>query len=301
MFSQEGSPASRTVSQASEGAQMIPATNGPKCLDAFARFSRHGSWARTFAACLIGQEGWSSNRCALTWKLRATRSSRSYFQLAQSTLPMSDTGFGLLLTPVSSDPGVKDLDKFEERMKDQPNGTKMPNLATQVMGMIPTPQSRDAKAGMDREKNQKNLNDLAVKKLLPTPSHSETAKTGRNTNQDSLTKRVINKGILPTPKTTEHRQPSDHGEGSPDLKTWIDKLGAAMLPTPRESEWKGVGGIDSKSHTHRVEKQYLDATIQELAGETSQLSPLFVAEMMGFPADWLVSPYLQKSEPEPGS
>jgi len=45
---------------------------------------------------------------------------------------------GLLLTPTTSEQ-VQDLDKFKARMEKYPNGTTMPNLATQVIGMLPTP------------------------------------------------------------------------------------------------------------------------------------------------------------------
>jgi hypothetical protein len=36
---------------------------------------------------------------------------------------------------------------------------------------------------------------------------------------------------------------------------------------------------------------YLESNIQYQTGTTSQLNPLFVAEMMGFPTDWLTFPF----------
>jgi len=57
-------------------------------------------------------------------------------------------------------------------------------------------------------------------------------------------------------------------------------------PTPRASEWKGVGPLGSKSHNYRLEKGYLDATVQEEEQATGKLSPLWVEWLMGFPPGW---------------
>lgn len=60
-----------------------------------------------------------------------------------------------------------------------------------------------------------------------------------------------------------------------------------LLPTPRASEYKGTGPLGSKSHNHRLEKGYLDATIQEHGKQTGmKLQPGFAEWMMGFPPGW---------------
>ena len=59
-----------------------------------------------------------------------------------------------------------------------------------------------------------------------------------------------------------------------------------MLPTPRAAEYKGTGPIGSASHSHRLSRGYLDATIQDHTGVSGQLSPRFVEWMMGFPDGW---------------
>lgn len=81
-------------------------------------------------------------RCKLTWKLKGTKYSRFYFQLAASTLRTEETEFGLLLTPTTREE-IVDLEKFKQRMEKYPNGTTMPNLATQVMTLLPTPQAME--------------------------------------------------------------------------------------------------------------------------------------------------------------
>ena len=96
-------------------------------------------------------KGWFSTRCALTWKVKATKSSRSYFLLQASTRRTAATEFGLLLTPTTREEPV-DLDKFKARMEKYPNGTTMPNLATQVQQMLPTPTASSWNHGTNKER-----------------------------------------------------------------------------------------------------------------------------------------------------
>lgn len=170
--------------------------SGRRCLESFERLAPPTSWRRTFAASLVGMKGWFSIRCALTWKVKATKSSRPFLLLQASTRRTAVIESGLLLTPTTREEPV-DLDKFKARMEKYPNGTTMPNLATQVQQMLPTPTARCWNSGTEKE---------------------------RPANQP----------------------------------------------------------------TRRSELNHLMA--QE-AGKPSQLSPLFVEEMMGFPKGWTVSPF----------
>ena len=199
--SQEGSPANPTPSPESEKERKTNATCGRRCCALFENAPRATSWAKTFAGLLVGMEGWYSKRCALTWKLKGTPYNRSYFQLAVSVLPTVEIASGLLFTPTTREE-VMDMDKFTARMEKYDNGTTVPNLATQVAGMLPTPTTRDHKGA----RSQEALN-----------------KAGRN-ETNSL----------------------------PD---------AFAKP-----------------------------------GKTSQLSPLFVEEMMGFPENWTASPFQSGEE-----
>jgi len=144
--SQEGSPANPTPSPESERERRTSATCGPRCCGLFENAPRATSWARTFAALLVGMEGWSSRRCGLTWKMRGTTYNRSYFLLQVLEPHTSDIEYGLLLTPTTREM-VMDTEKFKGRMEKYDNGTTVPNLATQVVGMLPTPTTdeRDTK------------------------------------------------------------------------------------------------------------------------------------------------------------
>jgi len=177
----------------------------------------------------------SSRRCALTWKLKGTPFNRSYFQLAVSALPTEEIAFGLLLTPTTREE-VMDTDKFKARMEKYDNGTTVPNLATQVVGMLPTPTAFDyntprSQEAWDKAKEkhgdalQNPLKQMASFGMLPTPCAQEGGKISGKENQDSLTKRA-----------------------------------------------------------------------RQQTGKTSQLSPLFVEEMMGFPKNWTASPFQSGEE-----
>lgn len=199
------SRASRSASQESGEAQKTTATCGPRCSTLFGLFAPAGSWARTFTESLIGRKGWSSNRCALTWRRQDTRCSRTLFRLAVSALPTVGTDAGL--SPTVQTQGLK----------------RCVNGRTEFMPtvLLPTPHASDASRGGQKVtglyKTRKSgltymslLNDLAVSGLLPTPTANDTAM-----------------------QSDEYR-----------------------------------------------------------TGTGSRLNPLYVAEMMGFPVNWLVSPFL---------
>lgn len=135
------SRASRSRSQESGEAQKTIATCGPRCSTLFGLFDPAGSLARTFTESLIGRKGWSSNRCALTWKRQDTRCSRTLFRLAVSVLPTVGTDVGLLPTPTAIDAGSGRMNKSLS-----PNASERPTLAmASKMGLLPTPTANDAK------------------------------------------------------------------------------------------------------------------------------------------------------------
>ena len=108
------------------------ATYGAKCLESFGKFPRATLWAKTFAAYLIGQGEFSSSRCALTWKLKATKLHRIYFQLVVKTLPTEGIEYGLLPTVTT--------DCVSNRTKNYAQGGTP--LTVAVNGLLPTPTSQ---------------------------------------------------------------------------------------------------------------------------------------------------------------
>jgi hypothetical protein len=141
----EASHASRTVQPENDLEQPTSATCGPKCLELFERLPRAGLWARTFAGLLLGQEGWYSRKCALTWRLLGTKYNRSYFLLQASERRTKGIGFGLLLTPDTVNK-VEHPYQFRKRMdqKKYKNRNKWCSLASQI-SFLATPNARDHK------------------------------------------------------------------------------------------------------------------------------------------------------------
>lgn len=209
--SQEAGRANQFQQPGNEKEKMIYATCGQKTLEQFGKFNRASSWAKTFAALLIGMEGWYSTRCNLTWKLKATKCSRFYFLLQVSTPRIG--GIESSLLPTAQTQGLKVCEQGK---------TKFMNL-----GLLPTPKASD--------------------------------------------------GIMGLPRTS-NRPP----EKSTHLATRMKYAYNNLMPTPNASDYGG---------THN---QSLNDLIALKTGQTSQLNPLFVGEMMGFPVGWLTLPFLQK-------
>lgn len=172
IYSQEGSPANPTPLLESERERRTSATCGQRCCALFENAPRATSWARTFAALLVGMEGWSSRRCALTWKLKGTPFNRSFFQLAASALPTEEIASGLLLTPTTREE-VMDTDKFKERMEKYDNGTTVPNLATQVVGMLLTPKCQEERGNCSKDRGKFNLTDEVARIWKPPGKTSQ--------------------------------------------------------------------------------------------------------------------------------
>ena len=180
----------------------ITDTSGRTCLEQFKKFNQVGLWAKTFAGLLIGMEGWYSTKCKLSWKLRATKSHRFYFQLVPSMLRTEGIEFGLLPTP-------KAMDSTNEG-RELTNG-KSVSFKTGVRYGISLPQ-------------------MANNQMLPTPTAS-------------------------------------------------DKNGGRRGNAPRENH-------NPMTNSLKDAVNYMEQT-----SKCSQLNPLFVEEMMGFPKNWTTSPF----------
>ena len=270
----EDSPVNHTQWQASDLERKMSDTSGQRCLERFGKFSRHGLWAKTFSALLIGQEGWYSTKCRLIWKLKGTKYNRMYFQLAPSTLHIEETGFGLLLkTPTKMDGEVSSG-------KSNPVSGNSGTLAQEIMsgyeptmqklGLLPTP------TAMDSTGATANMKSSQVKE---GSMHSVTLSRWANT-------------MLPTVRARAAGGNCSNDRGKGNLE---DAIAKGMLPTPMASDCGDkVTGLETQDSLVKRTRQ--------MTGKTSQLSPQFVLEMMGFPTDWTLLPFLSgemsQSKPE---
>ena len=74
-----------------------------------------------------------------------------------------------------------------------------------------------------------------------------------------------------------------------ECRAWEDG-GASATPTARD--WKGAASPESLEKRGRIPEKNSLPDFFARTGKSFQLNPLFVAEMMGFPPDWTVSPFL---------
>lgn len=189
----EASPASLSALQEKEKVRRMTATSGRKCLEQFGKFALNGSWAKTFAALLIGMEGWYSSRCLLTWRLATTKSYHFYFQLAASTPHTGGSEYLLLPTPAAND--------FKS--------TNQELYQTQT-GTI---RAHHKNKGSSRV----GLEQLAKTKLLPTPTSSN--------RQNGTT---MESKLLPTPRASEWKGVGPLGSKSQDHQLKHQYLGATL-------------------------------------------------------------------------
>lgn len=259
---QADSPASRLASQAKDMARTITATYGQRCCEQFEKLSHVGLWAKTFSALLIGRAEWYSSRCNLIWKMLGTKCNRILFRLAPSMRPIAETECGLL-----------------------------PTVVTQGLKYC----------------NEKGQSAFVNPQFLPTPNAAEAEKYTKKLNASSqmgmsLTARAVN-GLLPTPLSTEVSHPSKNrqtqgkggqtmgsrknGESRPngiqDFLMWHNLIPTCLAQDCRHAlHDRGRGKLGEE-----IAETFGDGTSQN-----SQLNPLFVAEMMGFPTDWTLAPFL---------
>lgn len=269
----EDSRASHSAQQVNNSAPLMNAIYGRKCLESYEKLNHRSLWAKMLPELLIGTGEWYSSKCKLIWSLKGTKYKRLYFQLRASRRHMPGTAFSLLPTVTAMMPGDVDMKKLDARRATCKLSRKNGN------GFGPS------------------LNELAAKGLLPTPSATESIKAAKNSNQNSLSRMVIMKELLPTPTTSaggaNHNSMAvlKRGHG-------INLQGALkqLLPTPLGRDFKANHHPDSPRLNRRLKNSRgvsLPETLQrEMDGHTFQLNPLFTQEMMGFPADWTVLPFL---------
>jgi hypothetical protein len=288
-------PANPTPLQESEKAKKMRDTSGLRCLEQLERFSRIGSWGRMFLASLIGQEGWYSTKCKLTWKLRGTKYSRLYCQLAVSTLPIKEKGFGLSLS-----------EKTKEAMKKV--SIEMGLLPTPTIQEVEHPEAELTETNRRKSKNgnSHSLNLVDSIKLLPTiTAHGADRNTNFAQGGTCLKNGLIKQGLLPTiqtqglkvcnqgkteflkinlfptPDCSDRRSDKSKQQG-------LSNVMKGLIPTPKGNDFRS--GMQNRFGTKHT--QQLNDTMAFHNGKTSQLNPRFVAEMMGFPADWTELPFL---------
>ena len=218
-------------------------------------------------------------------------------------------------------------DAGAETMASRKNGSNRPNGLMDFMdfhGMLPTPMASDATTGaiigkndhfimtgngIPRKVNQNGINGSVglarIVQLLPTPNAREADKYTKKYNPKSqmgkaLTAMAMN-GMLPTPTARSYKNGSKPEDGRTKRKIeqgWTmelnDLAACGMLPTPTTNDYKGASTLEELEKRRRNPATNSLADRFSQTGKTSQLNPLFVEEMMGFPCLTTLLPFLKK-------
>lgn len=263
----------------------MTATSGRKCFEQYEKYNPLGLLVKT----LLESSAWYNPAVKLQWKVkplylkRLTRkhysnrnmsskpsavilsvkdipSSRLLFRLVPSVHLTEGTGCGLL--PTVQTQGLKVCNA---------EGKTVPvNLR-----LLPTPTASEGKRGGQIVVGRKivrktgnvfstKLSDLAKSCLLPTPVASD-ATTGAIIGQNDQY------------VTTKNGTPRKINQNGQNGSIGLARI-AQLLPTPQARDCKG--------QCHKTQ-----SCLPNHFG-TSQLNPLFVEEMMGFPLMWSVLPFL---------
>lgn len=111
--------------------------------------------------------------------------------------------------------------------------------------------------------------------------------------------KFLHASLLPTPTSTDKgsgRVNRSLSAGAAERPTLALMARKKLLPTPNARDWKGRTNPNVKKEgCGNVYGDTLPDVIYKTS-QTSQLNPQFVAEMMGFPHDWTLLPFLRGDE-----
>ena len=106
-------------------------------------------------------------------------------------------------------------------------------------------------------------------------------------------------GLLPTPTATDagsgrtNRSPSSGAAERPTIALAAKR---GLLPTPTVNDATNASLPISQAKRKSGLAKMAMTSDEYLTGAGSRLNPLYVTEMMGFPVNWLVSPFLRGAE-----
>ena len=197
--------------------------------------------------------------------------------------------------------------KAAERLKDR-TGKKLNNLSSgAAFGLLPTPTAQEGfnsgkgeifvtRNNTIRIRNQNGTSSRlglegAVKHMLyPTPTAQDFKRRGPNSKQQGLPEAAYEK-MLPTPTARSYKHGSKITDGRSRRKIsqgWTMELNdlavSGLLPNPTRRD-------DALCNIPVMIGQHC----QQNYGKTSQLNPLFVEEMMGYPLMWTTLPFLSQN------
>lgn len=270
-YSQEGSLVSHFQRQESEGERKMTVTSGRKCFGQYGRYDPLGSLVRT----LLESPAWYNPAVRLRWKVkplclkRLTR--KQYSNKSTLSKPSAEI---LNVKDIPSSRFLFQLAVSERRTRGTGYGSLLPTVQTQGLKVC--------------DKNGKTkFMDVS---LLPTPTAQDFKRRGPNSKQQGLPEAAYEK-MLPTPTARSYKHGSKITDGRSRRKIsqgWTMELNdlavSGLLPNPTRRD-------DALCNIPVMIGQHC----QQNDGKTSQLNPLFVEDMMGYPLMWTTLPFLSQN------
>ena len=291
MFSPEDSHANPSPSLVEEKERTITATSGRRCFERYGRYTPLGSLVKT----LLESRRWWSPAKSLRWDAQTIFSKRITYiekkadshstKSVQTSKPKDIPSNRLLFQLAVSERHTEEIESGLLPTV-QTQGLKQCNQKGKTefmpLDLLPTPTAIDKGGGRINRSPSPNAADrptlaLAARKgLLPTPCSIEATKFTKTINPNSqmgqgLTALAVN-GLLHTPTAMEIK----HSNRVKGLK----EQGAKGMYSRKNGALRPNGLTDFLDFNNQVD------------GGTSQLNPLFVEEMMGFPLMWTALPFL---------
>lgn len=229
----------------------------------------------------------------------------------------------LLPTPNAMDIAHKDMEINERGRRNPKKGKTDHSLGIEDMAvaqLLPTPTALDKGGGRINKSLSPNAAErptlaLAARKgLLPTPCSIEATKFTKTINPNSqmgqgLTALAVN-GLLPTPTAMEVKHSNQvKGLKEQGAKGMYSRKNGALRPngltdfldfhyllTPMAADGMRANmKMQSLKNHNKANANLAEQIAHKVGGGTSQLNPLFVEEMMGFPLMWTALPFLSPS------
>ena len=285
--------ASLSPSQAKEREQMTTATSGLICSGLYMRSGPIGSLVRT----LLASSQWYSPARRLKWEVNPLYSERVSLYLKDDS--------NMLLKPFAVILNAKDIPSSRYLYRLVPSVHLTDGIE---FGLLPTVTAQDYKRRGPGSRQQ-GLPEIIHGMLLPTPvateiHHAERVRKWKSMNLSSPHAQIAGEknpngltdfldfyGILPEPiPDNTELENTDGNNLEESILQWLAE--GQVMPTPTARDWKGAPSLENLKKRGKIPQKNSLPDFFARTGKSFQLNPLFVAEMMGFPPDWTVSPFL---------
>lgn len=300
MLFAEDSLASHSVTRGGNRLKTTPVTSGQRCLGLSGNAGPLGLLEKT----LLESSAWAWTKYSLTWRAKATPQGRLIFQLARLAPRTSGSGSGLLHTPTAK------ANQMAPSMATRDNGSWGLNLGgAKPHHMVPTPTAQDhisrkstnqtpSTGKLNYETNKSVSLDRWVE-MWPTPTVSDHKGSGptvvrkdgkiRNDRLDYAVEQ-----FWPTPDATPRGAAIEFKGTRPSgaKEALTLETAVTMWPTPNAREKGGGEYQDPEKIKTRMEKGHqanLGDMVKLDQKSGGQLSPLWVAWLMGYPTEYLNS------------